>query len=500
MGNSRAMHRIRSGSVSGRKDTLAFIGLLDNLSPHLPPHLSNRTDDFFSAAEIIVSRAPGRIDLMGGIADYSGSLVLQLPIASATHVGLQLQEDSTLRIVSLPIDRCDSGAPARSFEISLAEFFVAGKPIEYEVASAMFRRQSKRHWAAYVAGAFLVLMREKGWLFRHGARILIASDVPEGKGVSSSAALEVAVMQAIVAAYEIEISPREIAFLCQKVENLIAGAPCGVMDQMTAALGEADRLLVLLCQPGRLDGTIGLPDELTVWGLDSGIRHSVGGADYGTVRTAAFMGYRMIAEMAGLRCYETGQPGLIQICDDKWDGYLANISPEDFERNYAAHLPEQMRGEEFQNQYRGITDSVTVVDPGRSYPVLQASRHPVYENARVNTFAEVLKNWKDLKQAELLGELMYESHESYSACGLGSAGTDLLVKLVRDAGVESGLYGARITGGGSGGTVAVLGNRTAGASIRAITDLYVQQTGYRPIVISGSSSGAGVFGWLRLEN
>jgi galactokinase len=489
------MHRIKSGSVSGLEDTLAFIGRLNNLCSYVP----KGPDDFFSASEIIVSRAPGRIDLMGGIADYSGSLVLQWPIAAATHVALQLQEEAELAIVSLQVDRYESGGSARSFELSLAEFFDAGEPVEYELARVMFRRNTAQQWAAYVAGAFLVLMREKGCVFKQGARILIASEVPEGRGVSSSAALEVAVMQAVTAAYEIEISPREIAFLCQKVENLIAGAPCGVMDQMTAALGEADRLLMLLCQPGDFCGTIGLPDEFAVWGLDSGIRHSVRGTEYSTVRTAAFMGYRMIAEMAGLRCLETGQPGVLQICDDKWHGYLANIGPDDFEQHYAAHLPEQICGDDFQKLYAGITDQATTIDPERSYPVLQATRHPVYEHARVKTFAEVIKNWKGLQQAATLGGLMYESHASYSACGLGSATTDLLVRLVREAGAESGLYGARITGGGSGGTVAVLGNRNAGASIEAITDRYKQQTGHQPIVFTGSSAGAAAFGQLRLE-
>ena len=60
-----------------------------------------------------------------------------------------------------------------------------------------------------------------------------------------------------------------------------------------------------------------------------------------------------------------------------------------------------------------------------------------------------------------MGRLMYESHASYSACGLGSTGTDLIVDLVKSAGADQGLFGAKITGGGSGGTVAVLGNRTA---------------------------------------
>src|SRR5207237_8567917 len=101
-------------------------------------------------------------------------------------------------------------------------------------------------------------------------------------------------------AYELTISAPEMALLCQTVENLLVGAPGGVMDQMTAAFGETNRLLELLCQPADLKGTIALPEELEIWGIDSAIRHSVAGADYRTVRTAAFMGYRIIAGLAGL--------------------------------------------------------------------------------------------------------------------------------------------------------------------------------------------------------
>jgi L-arabinokinase len=327
-------------------------------------------------------------------------------------------------------------------------------------------------------------MRERPCVFNQGAKIMISSDVPEGKGVSSSAALEVASMTAMAAAYQIGVSPVEIAFLSQKVENLVAGAPCGVMDQFTAACGQRDRLLALLCQPGELKGTISLPEELTIWGIDSGIRHSVAGADYGTVRTAAFMGYRIITELAGI--------------DYK---YLANITPEQFENNFAAHLPSQMSGEEFLQRYDGITDTATSVDPNRTYPVFAATRHPIYENARVNCFANVLLNWsgiEEAKQPELLGELMYESHRSYSACGLGSDGTDELVKLVREIGPDRGLYGAKITGGGSGGTVAVLGVRSAQPAIEEVVQLYFRRTGRQPTIISGSSAGAAEFGTLRV--
>ncbi len=482
------MSRLRSGTTQNLTDTTAFIELLEGLPEQLR--------DFFSRElELIVTRAPGRLDLMGGIADYSGSLVLELPIANATHAALQQCDDHNLHLVSLASSTND---PPREFEMPLTDLFVAGQPMEYAQALARFSNDLDNHWAAYVVGAFLVLMREKGAHFTNGVRLLIRSEVPEGKGVSSSAALEVATMQAIAAAEAIELSPRELAFLCQKVENLVAGAPCGVMDQMTSACGEADRLLALLCQPGELLGNVRLPEELAVWGLDSGIRHSVGGADYGTVRTAAFMGYRMIAELAGLQCRATDQRGFVQIDDPQWHGYLANITPVEFESLYASQLPREITGAEFLNRYQGITDSVTSVVPERRYPVLQATRHPIDEHARVTLFTEMLRNWSENSEPETLGQLMDQSHESYSACGLGSAGTDELIRLVRNAGSSAGLFGAKITGGGSGGTVAVLGRRDAEKSVRAVAEKYAQATGHYPLLISGSSPGAAAFGHLRL--
>ena len=125
--------------------------------------------------------------------------------------------------------------------------------------------------------------------------------------------------------------------------------------------------------------------------------------------------------------------------------------------------------------------------------------HPVYEHFRVRLFAELARAAPDRQSRKLLGELMYQSHASYSACGLGSEGTDLLVKLVRAAGPGRGLYGAKITGGGSGGTVAVLGLRHADAVIEGIVEEYKRATGYRPPVFAGSSPSAHAFGHLRLK-
>jgi L-arabinokinase len=93
------------------------------------------------------------------------------------------------------------------------------------------------------------------------------------------------------------------------------------------------------------------------------------------------------------------------------------------------------------------------------------------------------------EQRMQLGELMYLSHAGYAACGLGSRGTDLLVDLVRVCGPPQGLYGARITGGGSGGTVAVLGRSDAAPAIAGVVAAYESIAGYRPRVFSGSSDG-----------
>jgi galactokinase len=469
-------------------DTQEFITSLDDSIASLP---AGWRDLFDSPHQLIVTRAPGRLDLMGGIADYSGSLVLQWPIQSAVHVAIQRHSSKTLRIASVPEE---PNKTSRMFEINLDELLGSN----YSTLRARFTDEPENHWAAYVAGAFPVLMCERNVSFNEGAHILIKSAVPEGKGVSSSAALEVASMQAVAAAYEVKIFAPELALLCQKVENLIVGAPCGIMDQMTAACGETNRLLELLCQPAELKGTVPLPEELEVWGIDSGIRHFVGGADYRTVRTAAFMGYRIIADLAGLSAKPTGDSGHLIIEDLRWNGYLANVTPEEFEREYAPHIPERMSGENFLARYEGITDTVTFVNPIIEYPVLAATGHPIYEHARVNSFAAILKNWKGAEQAQKLGELMYGSHESYSACGLGSQGTDALVALVQDS-LEDGLYGAKITGGGSGGTVAVLGRRGAGEAVYKVAARYREQTGYEPAMISGSSPGANAFGHLKVD-
>jgi L-arabinokinase len=270
------------------------------------------------------------------------------------------------------------------------------------------------------------------------------------------------------------------------------------MDQMTSACGRRDRLMRLKCQPGTIEGYVEIPAGYKFFGIDSGLGHAVTGADYGTVRTAAFMGYRMIAAAARLNARPDGPR--VHIDDPYWGGYLSNITPFDFAARFENRLPVQMEGAQFIAQYHGITDPVTQVQPGRRYPVRQATAHPVFEQQRVERFAEllgVLTQRPDV--AEEMGRLMCESHTSYSACGLGSDGTDRLVELVLAAGSESGLFGAKITGGGSGGTVAVFGRDDAEPLVRDIARRYAAESGRTAHVFADSGPGADETGVLVVD-
>jgi galactokinase len=428
---------------------------------------------FEPGVSLSIARAPGRLDVMGGIADYSGSLVLERPIAEATWAAVQRIDRPILEIVSLGRAACT---------IPLKLLAPDGAPVSYEDARLMFTKVRLKpdttydHWAAYIVGVVLVLALERGLPLTSGARIVVVSDVPEGKGVSSSAAVETATMAATACAFGIAVEPRDLALLCQTAENHVAGAPCGVMDQMTCVFGDEHALLALLCQPAELQAPVSIPDDIEVWGLDSGERHAVGGSDYRAVRTGAFMGLRILSE-------HTLVPG----------NYLANIAVDEFEQELAHHLPEHMSGDEFLARYGGTADAVTSVECGRRYCVRAPAAHPVYERSRAEAFRRLLpESAEDARRR--LGQLMYESHASYGRCGLGSEGTDRLVALVRSEGETAGLYGARITGGGSGGTVAVIGRREAAAAIARVAVAYEQQTGYRPHIFAGSSPGVMAFG------
>ena len=204
------MFKIIQGKTLGLKDVENFIELLNTLNQQ---PLKQAQSFFNPKKEIVVSRAPGRLDVMGGIADYSGSLVLQLPIKEATIAAAQPASNNKIKIITL---RDSESNRDKYFEMRLEDFFIDNKPIEYKSAQQYFIRNESTRWAAYIAGIFLALIKEKNINFKQGANILIYSDVPEGKGVSSSAALEIATMTAVGKAFGIKIDAFE-SVICHQM-------------------------------------------------------------------------------------------------------------------------------------------------------------------------------------------------------------------------------------------------------------------------------------------
>ena len=442
--------------------------------------LRNKYRSFFAAdSPLIIARAPGRLDVMGGIADYSGATVCEMPIAEAAFVALQGRDDELLRV------RTTAAVAVNEVTIKLSDL-----PIEYAAARQALATNEATHWAAYVLGAFVVLASEGGMSLAAGANILLDSAVPLGKGVSSSAAIEVATLRALTAAAGLEISSYELATLAQIVENRIVGAPCGLMDQLTSVFGEQDHLLQIKCQPNGHIAPLAIPEGVHFIGIDSGVRHAVTGASYSEVRVAAFMGYRLIADHLNLK-FEISDLQQVSIDDPLYHGFLCNIPVTGFRSRFLSLLPEQMRGDEFLARFGGTTDTITKVDPAKTYPVRAATIHPVEEVARVRQFIASLAEPMTRENLTSLGALMYQAHASYSRCGLGSAATDALVEAVRQAGPERGLFGAKITGGGSGGTVAVLAVGQIGlAAITEIAAQHARAFGITPYIFRGSSPGA----------
>jgi L-arabinokinase len=340
-----------------------------------------------------------------------------------------------------------------------------------------------------------------------GADLLLYSTVPLGAGVASSAAIEVASMRAAAAAYGAPTAGLRLAALCQVVENQVVGAPCGIMDQVTCTLGRPGELLALKCQPHEVTGWHAPPPAYAFIGLDSGVKHAVGGQRYPVVRCAAFMGRAIIRE----RLQALGER------PDRID-HLSNLAPAEFRAQFRDLLPARLSGRGFMARWGETGDPATTILPDQDYPVRGATEHPIYENDRVHRFMRHLAAAGSAERSQAsggrrarpavdragdamvaAGRLMYVSHRSYGRnCGLGSTETDLIVSLARAAGPSRGLFGAKITGGGSGGTVAVLVEADgAGAPSTRATDalgeiarVYQANVGREPRLIRGSRPGA----------
>lgn len=387
--------------------------------------------------------APGRLDVLGGVADYSGALVLQTPIRARTHVTIAPREEPVLELAS------DQEGTAALPLPELRALLDAGAPLA--AVRGWLDAHRVPRWVRYPLGCFLLFCRAQGWWPQTGLGMAIASEVPVAMGVSSSAALEVATLRALEAASGRRFAGTELARLGQQAENEIVGAPCGLMDQLAATHGRRGALLPILCRPDVLDEPVPLPEGAVVVGWPSGVKHAVTDSPYATARTAAFMGKKILERLFGQTL-----------------AHVTELPPSRLHGVGEADLPPILSGGEFLARYGGVDDPLANIEPRPRYPMRAAVRFPVEEHFRGVLAVRLLRGARpEARQAtlEALGELMYQSHAGYGSIGLGCPETDAMVEAVRGLGPGRGCYGARVSGGGSGGTVVVL------LEARALPDL-----------------------------
>jgi galactokinase len=296
-------------------------------------------------------------------------------------------------------------------------------------------------WAAYPAGVAWAL-REAGYL-DGGADLAIDADLPAGAGLSSSAALECAVALALTGLYQVQVPRRELAALARRAENEYAGLPTGIMDQLAALLGQAGHALLLDCRTGT---ETPVPFDPAAAGLallviDTRVRHALGDGQYGNRRQAC----ERAASALGVR-------SLRDVVDDP---------------RLAATAPAR------------LTD-----------PALRTvCEHVIAENGRVLRAAGLLRGG-DLAA---LGDLLTASHRSLSyRFRMSWPQADAAV----EAAIDTGAIGARMTGGGFGGSVVALLPADRDGAVRAGVNRRLAQHGwpvphYLPAVPSDGGHRAG---------
>ncbi len=343
-----------------------------------------------------IADAPGRVNLIGEHTDYNRGFVLPTPIPQRTVAELAPRADERVRAAS------GTGG---------VEEYVLG------------RETRGRGWLDHVQGLTWALRADGALIL--GFDLRITSRVPMGAGLASSAALEVAVLRALRAAFRLALDDVELALVAQRAESEFVGARVGVMDHMVASLGVPGAALLL--DTGSLDRrSIPLPPEAELVVIDSGVAHHHGSGGYNTrraecERAAALLGVRALRELAAVDA--------------------ARI----------AALPE---------------------------PLARRVRHVVGENERVLAAVGALEAG-DLVG---LGALLDRSHASLRDDY--EVSTPEIEALVAAARSEREVLGARLTGGGFGGAVLALARRgSAAAAAGRIAAAYARRTGRSATVL-----------------
>ena len=376
--------------------------------------------------------APGRVNVIGEHTDYNGGWVLPMAI------------DRYTVLVAAPGLQADR---IRVRSLSLGE--------QSAVSLSRLSDLSDDKWMRYLQGVLAE--------YAHRAvvcpplDIVVASSVPVGGGLSSSAALELAMAHLIEAVTETTWSPSERIRAAVSAERDGAGVPCGIMDQTIVEQGEQGCVLLLDCAQDLISSTIPCDDPQIAWlVIHSGVSHDLADGAYAQRRAECEM-----------------------ICEALQVGSLRDVTPEmitTLTPDLPALSPIQSP---IQSRLKVPFDEV----------LLRRARHVVTENQRVLAATEALKtaNWS------ILGDLLHESHHSLrDDYQVSCEELDILVELAQ---AQDDVFGARMTGGGFGGCIVALVNREALSSVAtSISQGFAQQVGLSPRCYQvNPSAGAGVW-------
>ena len=349
----------------------------------------------YPATHII--QAPGRVNLIGDHTDYNDGFVLPCAINYQAMVAAVKRSDNIVRVISI-----DYGNQEDQFDLT--------KEIEFQPDSM---------WANYIRGVVKCLLA-RGYQFQ-GADIVISGNVPQGAGLSSSAALEVVIGQTFKTLYALDISQVDIALNGQQAENEFVGCNCGIMDQLISACGKEDHALLLDCRSLETQA-VPMPEDTAIVIINSNKKRGLVDSEYNTRR---------------LQCEEA-----------------ASI--------FAVPALRDVSLEQLNTQFNKLPPIVA-----------KRARHVITENERTVKAAEALRQG-DLK---LMGRLMEESHISMrDDFEITVPEIDLIVDIVKAEIGEQG--GVRMAGGGFGGcVVALVPNDRVEAVKLAVTSQYKEATG-----------------------
>lgn len=371
----------------------------------------------FGGAPAAQARAPGRIEFIGNHTDYNGGTVIGASIDRTIAVAARLRADGGFVFASEGL-----GAP----------WSVRGRPLARQTGGGA--------WTNYPLGVILAL-EARGMPVVSGLELAVASDLPGGAGLSSSAALELASALAIGALQGWSLPATELAKACREAENKFVGVPCGILDQGVSAVGRRDHLVHIDCR-GPAMSLLPLPAGVRFWILNTHAKHALVDSLYAA---------RHAECMEALRLLRTRHGGL------EW---LADGTPQQVEA--AADLLPSL--------------------------LAKRARHVVEEVARVAEMREALGGG-DLAGA---GRLLCASHESSRTLFENStAELDFLVDGLRRL---PGVYGARLTGGGFGGAVlAMTGTEFRPAALEPLVAACAVRFASRPDVLAcATADGAGL--------